>query len=78
MFKNIFDEINKKVNIDKNKIFEIADSIKNADLSNEVVLRKLIRDIARLANKEVTKELEDNLVKKIKNEGVPLNLNDLL
>ncbi len=78
MFKNIFDEINKKVNIDKNKIFEIADSIKNADLSNEVVLRKLIRDIARLANKEVTKELEDNLVKKIKNEGVPSNLNDLL
>jgi len=78
LFKNIFDEINKKVNIDKNKIFEIADSIKNADLSNEVVLRKLIRDIARLANKEVTKELEDNLVKKIKNEGVPSNLNDLL
>lgn len=78
MFKNIFNEINKKVNIDKNKIFEIADSIKNADLSNEVVLRKLIRDIARLANKEVTKELEDNLVKKIKNEGVPSNLNDLL
>ncbi|NLG81745.1 MAG: stage VI sporulation protein F [Bacilli bacterium] len=78
MFKNVFDEINKKANIDKNKIFEIADSIKNADLSNELVLRKLIRDIARLANKEVSKELEDNLVKKIKNEGVPSNFNDLL
>lgn len=77
MFKKVFDEINKKSNIDKDTIFEIADSIKNADLSNEKVLRKLIRDIAKVANKPVPKDLEDNLVNKIKKDGVPSNLNDL-
>ena len=66
MFKKVFDEINKKSNIDKDTIFNIADSIKNADLSNEKVLRKLIRDIAKIANKPVSKELEDSLVNKIK------------
>lgn len=78
MFKKVFDEINKKSNIDKNTIFDIADSIKNADLSNEKVLRKLIRDIAKIANKPVSKELEDSLVNKIKNDGIPSNLDDLL
>ncbi|QVK16984.1 stage VI sporulation protein F [Mycoplasmatota bacterium] len=77
MFKNVFDEINKKASIDKNTIFDIADSIKNADLSDEKVLRKLIRDISKVANKNVTKDLEDKIVKKIKNDGVPSNINDL-
>lgn len=78
MFKKVFDEINKKSNIDKDTIFNIADSIKNADLSNEKVLRKLIRDIAKIANKPVSKELEDSLVNKIKKDGIPSNLDELL
>lgn len=77
MFKNVFDEINKKANVDKGTIFDIADSIKSADLSDEKVLRKLIRDIAKVANKKVPKDLEDQIVKKIKNDGVPSNLSDL-
>lgn len=77
MFKNVFDEINKKSSIDKNTIFDIADSIKSADLSDEKVLRKLIRDISKVANKPVSKDLEDKIVKKIKNDGVPSNINDL-
>jgi len=76
-FKNIFDEINDKASIDKDSIIQIADSIKNADLSDEKVLRKLIRDISKMAGKEVSKELEDNLVQKIKNDGVPKNIFDL-
>ncbi len=77
MFKNVFDEINKKTNVDKNTIFDIADSIKNADLTDEKVLRKLIRDISKVANKPVSKELEDSIVKKIKKDGVPSNISDL-
>jgi len=77
MFKKVFDEINKKSSVDKDTIFDIADSIKNADLSNEKVLRKLIRDIAKVANKPVPKDLEDSIVSKIKKDGVPSNLNDL-
>lgn len=77
MFKNVFDEINKKSNVDKETIFDIADSIKNADLGNEMVLRKLIRDIAKIANRPVPKDLEDSIIKKIKKDGVPSNFNDL-
>lgn len=77
MFKNAFDEINKKTNVDKNTIFDIADSIKNANLSDEKVLRKLIKDIAKVANKPVSKDLEDKIVQKVKKDGVPKNMSDL-
>lgn len=76
-YKNVFDEINQKTSIDKESIFSIADSIKNADLSDEKVLRKLIRDISKMAGKNVPKDLEDKIIKKIKKDGVPNNLTDL-
>ncbi len=76
-YKNVFDEINQKTKIDKNTIFDIADSIKNADLSDEKVLRKLIHDISKMANKPVSKDLEDKIVGKVKKDGVPSNISDL-
>ncbi len=75
-FGSILDQISSNSNIDKNMIFKIVDSIKNADLSDEKVIRKLIRDISKMANKPVSKELEDSLVKKIKEDGVPSSLGD--
>lgn len=68
-FGKILDAISQDSNIDKRMIFQIADSIKNADLSDEKVIRKLIRDIGKIANRPVSKELEDQLVKRIKEEG---------
>lgn len=76
-FSQILEYIMSNANIDKETIFNIVDQVKHADLSNEMVLRKLIRDIAKIANRPVSKELEDRLVNKIKNEGIPSNLSDL-
>lgn len=77
-YKKLFDEISKNNNINKDAIFNIADSIKNQDLSDEKVLRKLIHDISKVAGRPVSKELEDNLVQKIKKDGVPKNFSDFL
>ncbi|MDF2699280.1 MAG: yjcC2 [Haloplasmataceae bacterium] len=77
-YKNIFDDISKNNNIDKDAIFNIADSIKNKNLQDEKVLRKLIHDISKIAGKPVSKELEDKLVEKIRKDGVPKNFSDFL
>jgi Stage VI sporulation protein F len=76
-FNNILDQITSNSDIDKDMIFNIADNVKNADLSDEKVIRNLIRDIGKIANRPVPKELEDNLVDKIKSGGVPKDLSDL-
>jgi hypothetical protein len=76
-FNNILDQITSNSDIDKDMIFNIADNVKNADLSDEKVIRNLIRDIGKIANRPVPKELEDSLVDKIKSGGVPKDLSDL-
>ena len=70
----ILDHIAQDGNISKEMIFQIVNQVKNADLSDERVLRKLIRDIGKIANRPVSRELEDQLVKKIKEDGVPSDL----
>ena len=56
MNDNIFDKVEKKTNVKKEDIISLAKSVSNQDLSDERNLRKLIKQVARLAGKEVTKE----------------------
>lgn len=76
-FNKMFEDLLGNSNVDKKSIFDIANSIQNADLSDEKVIRNLIRDISQVANRPVSKELEDKLVGQIKSDGVPKNFMDL-
>lgn len=73
----LLDQISQDNNINKELIFQIVERVKRADLSDERVLRKIIQDIGKIANRPVSKELEDQLVKRIKEDGVPTNFGDL-
>lgn len=77
-FNKIFSTISNKSTLDKESILGLANSIKNADLKDEKVLRKIIRDVAKLANRSISKEVEDSLVNRISKDGVPNDLSDLL
>ena len=48
-------------NIDPEKVFEIVEKVKNADLKDESTIRGLIKEISVLANKQIDKEQEDKL-----------------
>lgn len=63
--------------IDKVKIFKLVDKIRTIDLEDEDNLREVIREASQVANKEVTRETEDKLVQKIKEEGISTNLLNL-
>lgn len=65
-------------NIDPEKVFEIVEKVKNADLKDENTIRGLIKEISVLANKQIDKEQENKLVKKILNDGVNEDLFDMI
>lgn len=65
-------------NIDPEKVFEIVEKVKNADLKDESTIRGLIKEISVLANKQIDKEQEDKLVKKILNDGVNEDLFEMI
>jgi len=75
--KGMFDKINKKANIDPNDVFQVANSVKNADFSDEATVRNLVKQLALLANKPLSKEKEDRLVQAITSNKMPADLSSL-
>ena len=72
---SIFEKVESKTNVKKDDIVKLAKSISGKDLNDERNLRKLIKDVARLAGKEVSKEKEDKIVSAVVNDQVPKDIN---
>lgn len=75
--KGLFDKLNQKANIDPSDIFKVADSVKNADFTDEKTVRNLVRRLAKLANQPMTKEKEDRIVKSITKGNMPKDMQSL-
>lgn len=75
--KGIFDKIQENSNIDPQDVLKIADSVQNADFSNEKTVRNLVRHLSRLANKRISREKEDKIVESITKNNVPMDMQSL-
>ena len=74
---NFFDNLEKKTNVKQQDIFNLANSVSGANFKDEQTVRNLIQQVAKLANKPVSKEKEDELVKAIVNNNIPLDFASL-
>lgn len=75
--KGIFDKIQQNTNISPDEVYRIADSVKNADFSDEKTVRRLVQSLARLANKNISKEKEDKIVESITKNKIPADMQSL-
>jgi len=75
--KGIFDEIEQRSNISIDEIYNIANSIQHADLSDEGTVRSLVRRLSQMANRPVSQEKEDKIVHAIINNDVPNSMESL-
>lgn len=74
---SFFDRVERKTNVKKEDILSLARSIQNKDLKDEDTLRSLIKDVSKLAGKEVSKEKEDKIIEAVKKDKVPKNMNQI-
>ncbi len=65
-------------NISPEAVFELVEKVKNMDLSNEDSIRKVIREVSKLANKPIDKAQENKIVREIMKNGINDNLFNLL
>lgn len=78
MFKDsLFNKIEKKTNIDKNTILNLANKLQNNNMKDENTLREVIKDISNLTGKEVSKEKEDKIIDAIIKDKVPNNVDTM-
>lgn len=73
MDNNFFKNLEKKTGVNMNDVFELANSLQSANFKDEKTVRGVIRRVSQIANKPVSKETEDKIVKSIVNEGKQLD-----
>ncbi|WP_462409009.1 sporulation-specific transcription regulator SpoVIF [Neobacillus sp. Marseille-QA0830] len=77
MDNGFFKNIEKKTGVNMQDIFELANSLQNANFNDEKTVRGVIRKVSKLAQKPVSKDLEDQIVKTIVKDGKSLDFNTI-
>lgn len=77
MDNQFFKNIEKKTGVNMNDVFELANSLQNANFKDEATVRGVIKRVSQIANKPVPKELEDQIVNSIVKDGSKLDLNTI-
>ena len=60
-----------------NDVFELANSLQSANFKDEKTVRGVIRRVSQIANKPVSKETEDKIVKSIVTDGKQLDFSTI-
>lgn len=75
--EQLIKEIEQKSNISIEQIYQIAQAIQGENLSNEAVVRPLVRQLATLANRRLTMEQEERIVQAVLQRDVPTTIEGL-
>nr|WP_272505971.1 stage VI sporulation protein F [Natronobacillus azotifigens] len=73
----MFEQIQSKSNISAEEIIKVANSVQNADFTDEATVRSLVRQLANMANKPISPEKEDKLVQSITKNKMPKDISTL-
>lgn len=71
MNDNLFKKVEKKTNINKNTIMSLASKLKNSNFKDEGVLNEVITELSTLTGREISNEKREKIIKAIKNDKVP-------
>ena len=63
-------------NIEPQDILLLVEEVKNVDTSDEENLKRIIQKVAVLAKKDISKETEQQIISKIKTDGIDFSLLD--
>ncbi|MBM7717339.1 stage VI sporulation protein F [Siminovitchia sp. FSL H7-0308] len=74
MDNQFFKNIEKKTGVSMDEVLRLANSLQGANFKDEKTVRRVIRQVAKIANKPVSKELEDKMVKTITKDGSKLDM----
>lgn len=75
---SFFKKIEKKTNVGKDTILELASKLQKNDLKDEKTLREIIQELGKMTGKVVDTEKENKIISAIKNDKVPKNIDKLV
>ena len=72
-----FNKVEKKTNINKETILELARELQENDLKNEKTLRNVIQKLSQMTGRNVSSEQENKIISAVVNDKVPTNIDKL-
>lgn len=77
MENNFFKNIEKKTGVNMNDVFQLANSIQGANLQDETTVRQVVKQVSKIAGRNIPKEMEDKIVQTIIKDGKKLDFNTI-
>ena len=74
---SFFNKIEKKTNVKKSSIMNLAKKLQGDNMKDEKTLREVIRELSSITGKEVSKEQEDKIISTVVNDKVPNNIDKM-
>lgn len=71
---SFFKKVEKKTNVNKETILELANKLQNGNMKDESTLKEVISTLSQMTGRPVSKEQEDKIINAVMNDKVPQNL----
>lgn len=75
---NFFDRVEKKTNVNKETILNLAKKLQETDLKNEGSLREVIQTLSQVTGRNINKEQEDKIINAVVNDKVPKDIEKMI
>lgn len=77
MDNKFFKNLESKTGVNMNDVFALANSLQGANFKDEKTVRNVIQRVAQIANKPVSKQMEDKIVNSIVNGNEKLDFSTI-
>lgn len=75
---SFFNKIERKTNVKKSSIMNLAKKLQGDNMKDENTLREVIKELSEMTGKEVSKEQEDKIISAVVNDKIPDNLDKMV
>ena len=75
---NFFKKIEKKTNVSKDTILDLATKLQQGDMKDENNIRSVIKELSKLTGKELSKEKEDKIISAVQNDNIPKDIDKMI
>lgn len=74
----LFNKIEKKTNVSKENILNIASKLNDGNMKDPDTLSEIIQELSNLTGKKVSEEKKDKIIELIVNDKVPKSLDNMI
>ncbi len=75
---SFFSRVEKKTNVNKETILNLAQKLQQNDMKNEGTLREVIEELSKMTGRKVSKEKQDKIIEAVINDKVPKDIDKML